>query len=96
MSSLDTDPAAEAKLIEIMRNMPPGEKLKRTFELSAAVWTMARAAYDRLYPEETEDQRDERFFASIWRDAELARKFIAYRQKVLGPRSGTLNGKNAV
>ncbi|HEY3321986.1 MAG TPA: hypothetical protein VGP72_16080 [Planctomycetota bacterium] len=89
MRSLDTDPWAEEMQLEILRKMTPQRRLDLTFQLSATTWNSVRAAVDRLHPEETEDQRDQRFFSSIYGE-ELAAKFIAYRQKKLGPRNGTL------
>lgn len=87
--SLDTEAWAEEKQMEALREMTPERRLQLTFQLSAAAWTMARAAVDRMYPEETEDQRDLRFFSSLYGD-DLARKVIARRQQVIGPRTGAL------
>ncbi|MCZ7644119.1 MAG: hypothetical protein M5U26_02375 [Planctomycetota bacterium] len=89
MDSLDTDPKIDRVQYDLLRKASPGKRLRIAFELSALAWTGARAAFDRLYPHETEDRRDELFLASIY-GRDLARKFIAYRQKVRGPRNGTL------
>ena len=89
MDSLDTDPKIDRLQYDLLRQAGPAKRLKIAMELSAMAWNGARSAFDRLYPSETEDQRDERFLASIY-GKDLARKFIAYRISVCGSRTGTL------
>ena len=89
MRSPDTEAWADAKQIELLRAAGPERRLQLAVELSSMVWNAARAAVDRYHPHETLDQRDQRFLSEIY-GAELARKFIAHRQKVLGPRNETL------
>ena len=89
MRSPDTDAWADQMQIELLRQAGPEKRLKIALELSAMVWNMARSAVDRYYPHETQDQRDLRFLTQCY-GRELAEKFIAHRQKVLGPRNETL------
>jgi hypothetical protein len=87
--SPDTEPWADEMQIELLRKAGPARRLEIALQLSAMVWNAARQAFDRNYPEETEDQRDCRFLTEIY-GKELARKFIAHRRKVLGPRNKRL------
>ncbi len=87
--SLDTDPHIAQMQTELLRAAGPGKRLDLAVQLSAMTWNMARSAVDRYYPEETQDQRDLRFLSSVY-GRELAEKFIAHRQRVLGPRNETL------
>jgi hypothetical protein len=87
--ALDTEPWADEMQIELLRQAGPTRRAELCFELSAMAWNAARAAVDRLYPHETQDQRDLRFLTSVY-GAQLARDFIAYRQKTLGPRNETV------
>ena len=88
--SPDTEPWAEEKQIELLRQAGPGRRLKLAFQLSAFGWQAARSAFDRLFPHETEDERDLRFLTQIY-GAGHAHEFIAFRQKVRGVRSGKIN-----
>lgn len=85
----DTDPWAAEMQIKLFREATPQRRLEVALGLSAAVWNASRAAIDRAYPEETQDERDRRFLSVVY-EPELAAKFIAYRQRVLGPRNGRL------
>jgi hypothetical protein len=76
--ALDTDARADEAQIEALRNMGPAARLQRTFELSAAAWTMARYAYDRLYAQEPCSKRDIRFLSSLY-GSELACKCVEQR-----------------
>jgi hypothetical protein len=91
MRSPDTDAWADEMQFELLRKATPARRLEIAGQLSAFAWNAARAAFDRLYPQETEDQRDQRFLTEIYGE-ELAEKFIAHRQKVLGPRNRKLTG----
>jgi len=82
----DTDIAADAMQIEIIRKMPAARRLELTFQLSAEAWNMARAAFDRLYPNESVESRDLRFFSSLYGD-ELAQKFLGRRDQLRNGRS---------
>ncbi len=87
--SLDTDPRAEAMRIRLLREATPARRFELTCQLSAMIWNGVKAAIDRLYPHETQDQRDLRVLSEVY-DKDLAKAFIAYRQKVRGPRNETL------
>jgi len=90
MRSPDTEPWADKMQFDLLRQAGPGKRLELACQLSALAWNAARSAVDRYYPEETEDQRDLRFLSAIY-GKELAEKFIAHRQRVLGPRNETLS-----
>jgi len=75
--------------IELLRQAGPEKRLQLACQLTAMAWNAARSAFDHLYPQETEDERDRRFLASIYGE-KLANGFIAYRQKVRGPRNTRL------
>ena len=83
--SPDTEPWAEELQFELLRKAGPARRLELCCELSAMVWNGVRAAIDRLHPHETQDQRDLRFLTQLYGE-QLAKDFIAYRQKILGPR----------
>ena len=51
--------------------------------------TGARAAVDRMFPHETQDQRDLRFYTQCY-GRETAEQLIAMRQKCIGPLTDTL------
>ncbi|MCY3017806.1 MAG: hypothetical protein NTW87_02075 [Planctomycetota bacterium] len=87
--SPDTEPWADEMQIELLRQAGPARRLELACQLSALAWNAARSAFDRLYPHETQDQRDLRFLSSIYGE-QLARDFIAYRQKVRGPQNERL------
>lgn len=86
----DTEPWAAEMQIKLFREATPQRRLEVAAMLSAAVWNASRAAIDRAHPEETQDERDRRFLSVVYEDPELAAKFIAYRQRVLGPRNERL------
>src|SRR5579862_6410406 len=75
--------------MKFLRKAGPERRWLLTLQLSAMVWNASRAAFDRNYPQETQDQRDLRFMTQCY-GRELAEKFIAHRQKVLGPRNETI------
>lgn len=83
----DTEPWAAEMQIELLRNASPARRFELACQLSAMIWNGARAAIDRLHPEETQDQRDLRFLSELY-GLDLAKKFIAYRQSFQGIRSG--------
>lgn len=83
--SPDTEPWAEEMQIELFRKASPARRYEIGCQLSAFVWNAARARIDALHPEETQDERDLRFLREVY-DEKIARDFIAYRRKVLGPR----------
>ena len=87
--SPDTEVWAEELQFELLRKAGPARRLELSFELSAMVWNGVRAAIDRLYPQETQDQRDQRFLTQLYGEA-LAKDFIDYRQKIRGPNIETL------
>ena len=84
--SPDTDPWAEALQFELLRKAGPLRRLEIAGELTALAWNAARAALDRRYPHETQDQRDRRFLTQIY-GRRLAREFIVQRQKRQGPKN---------
>lgn len=47
----DTAPEARARLIELLSHMPPGEKLRNVFELTAFIQRLQEARQRRLYPD---------------------------------------------
>ena len=51
MCPSDTSPEAWQIFLELQRRMPPEEKLRRTFELSAAVRHNAEAGLRERYPD---------------------------------------------
>ena len=85
----DTDEWADEMQFELLRQAGPTRRVQLCFELTAMAWNSARSAFDRLYPHETQDERDLRFLTSIY-GAQLAKDFIAYRRKVQGPKNERL------
>lgn len=85
----DTEPWADEMQIELLRQAGPTRRVQLCFELTAMAWNAARSAFDRMYPHETQDERDRRFLTSIY-GRQLADDFIAYRQKVKGPKNERL------
>ena len=83
--SPDTEPWAEEMQFDLLRRAGPARRLEIAGELTAFAWTAARAAVDRLYPNDTEDERDLRFLGGIYGKV-LAEKFIAFRRRTMGPR----------
>ena len=88
--SMDTEHEAEEMKIRLLRQVSPARRLELAFQFSAMIWNGARAAMDRLYPEETLDQRDYRFLKELYGDP-LARDFISYRQRMQGPKNEKLS-----
>ena len=84
--SPDTEVWAEELQFELLRKAGPARRLELAFQLSAMIWDGVRAAIDRRYPQETQDQRDERFLTQLYGE-QLAVEFIAYRQRILGPKA---------
>jgi hypothetical protein len=54
MRPADTSPEAWKVQMDLMRRMPPAEKLQRAFEYSALVRDLAEATLRRKYPEASE------------------------------------------
>ena len=88
--SPDTEPRAEEMVFDLLRKAGPARRLELSFQLSAMVWNGMRATIDRLHPEKTQDERDRIFMTEMY-GAELAKNFIAYRQKVRGPMNQKVN-----
>jgi hypothetical protein len=86
MTSRDTDPKMDEMQIELLRQAGPSRRLQLAVQLSSMVWNASRYAYDRNFPDKTEDERDRMFLTEIY-GKDLAERFIAHRQKVLGPRN---------
>ena len=88
--SPDTEVWAEELQFELLRKAGPARRLELSFDLSAMVWNGVRASIDRRYPQETQDQRDQRFLTQLYGEP-LAVAFIAYRQRIVGPKSEQLD-----
>lgn len=88
--SLDTEDWAAKVQIELLRKAGSLRRLEIAGEMTAAAWNSCRAEFDRLYPRETQDQRDYRFLRHIYGE-EIARNFIEQRKQFLGPRNETLS-----
>lgn len=50
----DTAPEMRAQQIELLRQMPPSEKLRNVFELTAFIQRLQEAGQRRLYPNASE------------------------------------------
>jgi hypothetical protein len=87
--ALDTEAWADEMQIELLRQAGPTRRVQLCFELTAMAWDAARSAFDRMYPHETQDERDLRFLSSIYGE-QLAKDFIACRQRVMGPQNERL------
>lgn len=75
--SLDTDPEAEAILIEGYRRMPVWKKLQQVGELSDLVRQLAMNDIRRRYPQA--DEREVKLrMASRWIEPELMRKAFGW------------------
>jgi hypothetical protein len=73
----DTDPRAEAVIIEHLRRMTPAERLHRASELRSAALTLARARIRRWYGEIGEREMALRL-ASLWLDADTMRRVYGW------------------
>ena len=56
MRPADTSPAAWKVLLDLMRKMPPEEKLARAVQLSAAVRKAGEAGIRQAYPDASEEE----------------------------------------
>ncbi|MBI3831222.1 MAG: hypothetical protein HY291_17015 [Planctomycetes bacterium] len=91
--SLDTEDWAAKVQLDLLRKASSLRRLEIAGEMTAAAWNACRAEFDRLYPHETQDQRDYRFLRHIYGEA-IARDFIAQRKRILGPRNETVASTN--
>ena len=73
----DTDPRAEAVMIERLRRMTPAARLHRAFELRTAALTLARARIRRQYGALSEREITIRL-AALWLDGETMRKVYGW------------------
>jgi hypothetical protein len=81
--SPDTDPRAEAVMIEVFRRMTPAEKLGRVFSLRKMTLDLARARIRERHgavPEREERMR----LASLWLDGESMRRAYGWDVEVEG------------
>lgn len=81
--SPDTEPWAEELQFALLRQAGPLRRLELAGQLTSMSWNIARAAYDRLYPNETQEERDLRFLSQIY-GSELARQFMTNRREKCG------------
>jgi hypothetical protein len=75
--SPDTDPRAEAVMIEVLRRMTPAEKLERVFSLRRMTLDLARVRIRERHGAVSE--REERMrLASLWLDKETMRRVYGW------------------
>jgi hypothetical protein len=81
--SADTDPRAEAVMVEILRRMTPTQRLRRSFELRHSVLRLARSRILREHPNAS--PREVRLrLASLWLDAETMRRVWGWDPEIEG------------
>jgi hypothetical protein len=81
--SPDTDPRAEAVMIELFRHMTPSEKLGRVFSLRAMTIALARVRIRERHGELPEREVRMRL-ASLWLDRETMRRVYGWDPDVEG------------
>jgi hypothetical protein len=75
--SADTDPGAEAVMIEGLRRMTPGQRLRRAFDLCATAIALARTGLRRRHGDLPEREMRLRL-AALWLDAPTMRRVYGW------------------
>jgi hypothetical protein len=75
--SSDTDARAEAIMVEHLRRMTPGERLRRACELRAGAVALARAGLKSRHPSIGADELRLRL-ASLWLDPDTMRRVYGW------------------
>jgi hypothetical protein len=75
--SADTDARAEAVMIEGLRRMTPGQRLRRVFTLRAMAIALARAGLRRRHGDLPEHELRLRL-AALWLDAPTMRRVYGW------------------
>jgi len=79
----DTDPRAEAVMLDILRRMTPVQRLRRSFALRQRVLTIARSRILRDHPQATAREIRLRL-ASLWLDADTMLRVYGWDPRVEG------------
>jgi hypothetical protein len=80
----DTDPRAEAVMIEILRRMTPRQRLRQSFELRHRAMSLARGRIVRDFPDATAREIQLRL-ASLWLDPETMHAVWGWDPDAQGP-----------
>lgn len=63
--SSDTSPEAQRVFLELLRNAPPGEKLRRAFDLVQMLRQLVLSDLRRRFPQDSEDELHRRLIARL-------------------------------